>query len=341
MENNKALIRYNKGLDVFDYYLGKKLRVGQHINSPFRSDSNSASFNLYINKKNGMVYFKDHVSNLFGDAIDFVKYLRGVDYKAAIDIINQDLLHQSCPAPFTHLDNPRLQKMQHSDVLITYQKRDWTRADSLFWYRYCIPSFESAFYVHEKLGLFPAETATIIRPAYSYTFTYQNSDPLYVIDFPSSRRKTYRPLANRKYKWRSTATVDDVFGLWALADELPAVFIMGGNKDTIACTCLLGQFLCIATPSESTHLPPYLCEVLRAKTKNKYLVFDADSAGRKATRSFLEMYPDFEDASAPIVALHQKDATKKDFADLIATYRTNPDAIEKIKHYFFDRIYKI
>ncbi len=335
METVDFLAPYNRGLDIFDFYLNKRLRIGQHINSPFRAQSDSHGFNLYVNENNGLFYYKDHVSGNFGNALDFVMELFGVDYTQAKYMIQSDLFLRERKTTFTHLDNRRKKTSEESNVVITYQKRHWSRADVAFWQPYCLDAFDKPlFYIHEQFGLYPAEYVTIQRPDYQYQFYYENSCPLYSIAFPSGRVKIYRPLADKKGKWRSTTTTDDVFGLHLLENDLPCVFIMAGNKDTISCTSLLGMFVCIATPSEKVPLPPYLYQVLKAKARKIFVLYDADKTGREATRDLQTLYPEIIDASAPVCVLHQADPTKKDFAHLIQTYRHHAEAIHKLRAYF-------
>ncbi len=338
LKNQQFLDNYGKGYDVYDHYLGKRLRIGQHINSPFRSDSDSHSFNLYINKANGLVYFKDHVSETFGDAVDFVKQLFSLTHKQAKEMIEQDLFYGLHKGEFTHLDAPVHRTFEATNVLMSYQKRHWSKADQFFWQQWCVP-FDPAFAIHEKLQVFPAEWVHVQRDSYQYRFYYQESDPLYLILFPSGRMKAYRPLAGKKYKWRSTTTADDIFGLHLLEDNLPAVFLMAGNKDVLCMTTLLNQYLCIAMPSETTHLSPYVYELLKSKAQKLFIIHDADKEGRRTTERIIASYPLFTDASAPVCTLHSKNPAVKDFADMIHLYRHTPTAIEAIRAYFFDLIY--
>lgn len=323
------------GKAVFDYYLGKSIKIGQHINSPFRHDSNSGSFNLYINQANGLVYFKDHVEDKFGDAVDFIRYKYLLDFAEARERIKVDLgTVDKYAEGYEYLHLPRQRTFETSNVIITYEKKEWSKEDQLFWMR-----FNVSFQLLERYRVCAASSVTIQRSDYTYTMKSSIFDPIYIIIFPSGRYKVYRPLtSNKKNKWRSTIRIEDVFGLDLLADDLPCVFICGGNKDTLAMASLIEHDMAITNSSETVMLSPYTYTVLKNKCKQIYLVYDADKTGRERTQRIIKEYPDIIDASFPIVATSSKFTKVKDLSDVIEMYRQVPYAIQRLKSYYTDLI---
>ncbi len=325
------------GKTIFDHYLGRSLKIGQHVNSPFRHDSNSGSFNLYINEKSYHVYFKDHVTDTFGDAVDFVRILFKLSsYIEARDLIKAEVGSATNLDDFPRVELPRQRTFAIQNAIITYKKRHWTNADNLFWNPYLVQ-----VELLEKYGVFPVHTVTIQKGERTYQMHEIPSDPIYIIEFPSGRCKVYRPLTfNKANKWRSNIRIEDVFGLELLADDLPAVFIMAGNKDTVCMASLLGFDLCVAMPSESVTISPYIYEVLKSKAKAIYVVYDADKTGIEKTRKLQLEYPDIIDASQPILSTNKIDANVKDFAGVVKKYHTNPTAVSRLRQFYFDLINK-
>lgn len=340
--NRRFLSRYNGGKDIYDHYLSRSLKIGQHINSPFRVDSNSGSFNLYINETNHLVYFKDHVNDYSGDAVDFVRLLfRLNDFREAQAMIELDLANglsqQQLGEKLDYLDLPRHKTNLTQNAIITYKKREWLRSDQLFWEPYLVSTP-----ILERYRVFPVKEFSVHKSDYSYTRKELPSDPIYVIEFPSGRCKIYRPLTfNQKAnKWRSNTRIEDVFGLELLADDLPCVFIIGGNKDTVAMAALIGYDLGIAMPSESVTVSPFMYALLKKKAKQIYVLYDIDSTGRTKTQKLIQEYPDIVDASEPISKINQIDPKVKDLSDAIKKFHTRPDALDVLRQYYFNLINK-
>lgn len=347
MKGIDLLRQYRNGLDIYDHYLGVRLNMGQHINSPFRDGSDSKSFNLYINRTNQLVYFKDHVSDTFGNAIEFVIRLFETDYRHALDTIKGDLPagmggnHDGMAKyPASAKGDRRMAGgtvagstvAGISNAIITFLPRNLNTYDIAWWDRFLVCPQRLARY-----RMAAAEYADISTNGYSYRIRESASDPIYHIGFPSGRAKLYRPLStDRKYKWRSNTNNDDIFGIDTLAASQPAIILTGGNKDVLSLSALLGGNMCIALPSESVMLAPHLHLVLESMAGRICLCYDADRQGREMTGRIAGQYPGIIDISAPVTATYAANGKGKDISEVVEMYRKNPVALSRLRSHFMD-----
>ena len=62
---------------IYTYYLGS-IKIGKLINSPLRSDDRNPSFAIFRGKQGGL-FFKDHGTGDGGNALKFVKLIKGIE----------------------------------------------------------------------------------------------------------------------------------------------------------------------------------------------------------------------------------------------------------------------
>ena len=62
---------------IYTYYLGS-IKIGKLINSPLRNDDRNPSFAIFRGKQGGL-FFKDHGTGDGGNALKFVKLIKGIE----------------------------------------------------------------------------------------------------------------------------------------------------------------------------------------------------------------------------------------------------------------------
>jgi len=76
-------------VDIFSFYLGKNVKMGQTMRSPLRDNDKHPSFNIY-KTPSGQICYKDFAMDS-GDCFDFVMKLFNISFAQAITKIANDL----------------------------------------------------------------------------------------------------------------------------------------------------------------------------------------------------------------------------------------------------------
>lgn len=79
----KDLLSMLDDQSIYTYYLGS-IKIGKLINSPLRNDDRNPSFAIFRGKQGGL-FFKDHGSGDGGNAIKFIKLIKGIKTREELE----------------------------------------------------------------------------------------------------------------------------------------------------------------------------------------------------------------------------------------------------------------
>lgn len=253
---------------IFQYYI-PEWKEGKNFISPLRNENSPSASIKY---DNGRYYFKDFGSGETRlNAIDFVMKKDSLDFKDALQKINQDLgLGLNGKSSFTpevsfteELKSYEYDFLKQSGItrevcqLLNVVSIDWHTGESKDGKIYKIHAKPDDFIIGYRIG--------------ENTF------------------KTYRPL-NKQYKfsWIGIKPVNYVFGYNQLPATGESVFIAAGEKDAL--TLISHSYPAICTSSEAVEPTPELITDLKARFKNIIVVYDLDDTGKKQSEKICSKY---------------------------------------------------
>lgn len=270
---NTNLVGYNDILskvseyDIYKTYFGE-FEVGKLYHSPFRHDSNP-SFAIYVGK-HGNLMFKDHGTGVCGNVVKFVGLITNeTDYKAILSRITHDLKIGSinvCHEPIKYL--------QPTETIIGIVRQPFTDIDVKYWAQYHISV--------DTLKLFNVNSIAYYLCNGIVKMRYNEFNPMYAYKV-YNHFKIYRPLADKRNKWRNNLTEHDIQGYKQLPKEGDTLFITKSLKD-VMCLYELG-YAAIAVSSETTFIPQDVLKRILKRFKHVYILFDRDVTGVRESRS--------------------------------------------------------
>lgn len=313
------------GMDTFRHYIGTNIRLKQKMKSPFLRNGKQEedpSFSIYFNTDKNAYYFKDHGLDKTGNHYQFVMDYFGIDFRGAVKKIKQDLLgivsdgdYPSVPMRPVFYEKPEIKSVR-TEIIPGY--RQWTESD--------LKIFEPAMISRSTLDLFHVNPAThydLKKENKTIRITEKSGEPIFIIDFPSGRKKAYRPIGDPRFKWTSSLIAEeDFFGFDLIPKECDDLFLIGGNRDTMSFFENIG-YPCGALSSESSNIPDSLLQLLRAIAKNVWVLYDNDKQGWRKADKFHEEY-----GFKPLNHLYRRfkgtneDGSANDFCDMATTGRS-------------------
>lgn len=264
---------------IFEYYckLDEKLH-GQDlkITSLFNPGERTPSMCIYY--KGGTYKFKDFSTGMYGNAIDLVENLFGLDYKNACEKIIEDYTQTG-----DQYVEPEIRKVEKFKVT-SHTKRKWNVLDAAFWTQFGIGSD-----ILHKYNVYPLEEYVLskneddvireisIKGAHTYGY-FQKDGTL---------AKIYRP-KDKHLKFMNVG--DFVQGLDQLEYKSPTLVICSSMKDGLALLELGFDVEFIAPNSENSMIPKSILTALGWKYDNIVTLFDNDPAGHIAMEKYRERY---------------------------------------------------
>ena len=284
MLNTKNLIvtvRQVPSYWAFQFYLNLPLLTGQDlkIKSIWTSEK-TPSMCIYINKKYNEYFYKDFSTGKYGNKINLVQELFGLDYSMAVTKLITDY-NSYVKSNGSPVINIKAVKKWQIDFI---KERSWTTDDAQYWLQYRIgKTMLTKFNVKplEYYNLIKEEDGTISKlviegkRVYGY---YNSLDEAY---------KIYQPT---KSKYKFFKIKSHIQGLDQLTYNQPYLVICSSLKDAM---CLDGfgyNIEVIAPDSENTMLKSYIIENLKGKYKQIITLFDNDSAGLKAIEKYKKAF---------------------------------------------------
>ena len=261
-------------LDVMERFFESKIIFGKRYVNPFRSDKSPG---CWFSWRHGVLMFNDYGSRYFGDCIAICSYRLGVSLPQALTYLNieynlglgydNDVITNV--APIINIIEPYDLDSIIQTRAIRYQRYSDFSDDDYF-YQYHITKKTL-----NKYKVYPCEKVWVETKNGIEVYQHSNSQPIYVYDFGSDKYKVYRPLANKKTKWRSNCK--ELQGFTGLTDDL--VIRTSSLKDVMVLEeC---GYLADAPHSETSLAMP---------RNNMVLLYDNDGTGITTAQLHSEHY---------------------------------------------------
>lgn len=267
------LINTDKGFEIFAHYVPKirEQGISKNFKAVFRDDDKTPSANIYFNKKQDQYYYKDFgcESHHF-NAIEFVKKIENCDFKEAIQIIEEKILHNY--SGFNkNTNNIPDNKFSKVDV----EPID----DYVYWEKFTEKTHFSS--IARKYNMLSLKSFSYIKNKKEFQTKSNPNDPIFAFKIAEDCYKIYRPnLANFKHLWIGNKPSDykNVFGIEQLPDFCETIIIVEGYKDTIVANA--NGFNAVGVDSASTIIDEGIISTLKNKCDNLILIYDNDNAGK-------------------------------------------------------------
>lgn len=284
---------------IFEHYcnLNEKL-VGQDvkIKSLFNPTERTASFSIFY--ADSKYYYKDFSSGNGGSAIKLVMELYDLEFGAAANKVIKDYKE------FLMLgttDDIRTFKRLARYKIVDFAKRSWNKGDAKFWTQFGIDSETLV-----KYGVVPVG---------DYTMHKEQDDVIKSLSITGSNIYAYTRLDGSVYKMYQPFNADHKFlktknyiqGTDQLKFEQPNLIICSSLKDIMSLSKFGFNAEFVAPDSENTVISPGAIAMYRAKYEKIVILFDNDTAGKKAAAKYEAQY------SIPYVTL----PLSKDLSDSV------------------------
>ena len=261
---------------IYTYYLGG-IKIGKLINSPLRNDDKNPSFAIFRGKQGGL-FFKDHGTGDGGNALKFVKLIKGIETREEFE---RELLR------IVRKMNPNMSIRQQaytqnvSNVMdIGIVRQPFTEVDKRYW-----KQFHISLDTLKKYQVFSIKYFLCNRVVRG---TYKETNPMYAYKV-YDRFKIYRPLASKYTKWRTNLTNEYVQGLAELPKDGGDLLIITKSLKDVMCLYEMG-YNAIAASSETTFIPDDIIKSLRSKWKHILILYDRDPTGMLRARKYSKEY---------------------------------------------------
>lgn len=257
---------------IFEYYLQEPVDFNRSYLSPFRKDRNPTC-TIFATRR-GKLWFKDWNGNFAGDCFDFVCAYYSCTLPEAMKHIDRDLrlnLFNNSGLPPSINKVQRLDYTPKESAIIQVKFREWSAKDLAYWQRHGI--------YPEQLNLYQTAVATHLWVGVTRVWDYRPDNPIFVY-LVNGQIKGYRPLEqDKKRKWISNCTPDNVLG-W---NQLPATgslcIITKSMKDVMRLH-RMGYAAC-AVQAEENHFPEEKMKELLQRFEEVIMFYDNDEAGRR------------------------------------------------------------
>jgi hypothetical protein len=269
---------------IFQYYC----QINEHlagqelkITSVFKPTERTPSMVLYWDETGSRYKFNDFSTGRKGDAIDLVKLLYGLDNKdATIRILNDYQNFVNNRGQFSSGEIKISQKYKVTE----HSVRFWDSNDAKFWPQFNIGSNLLDYYN--------------VRPLQQYIMTKPDDGHQIIISKPyiygyfkadGTLYKIYQPY-NKDRKFIKVVS-GYVQGSEQHGKDNPYLLLTSSLKDTMGIRSLGLERLDMDSPdSENNMLDELYIQTAKAKYKQILTLFDSDSAGIDAMKSYEEKY---------------------------------------------------
>lgn len=276
-------------MEIFERYLGFQVKLGKIIISPLRQEKHP-SFNIYQSATNGKLYYKDFGDER-GDCFSFIMKLYNCSFNEALYLVANDFgIDTSKKEEISGIrrivkNNWIPQFFIKTRKKLPYARDEWNESNYELWKK-CGISID----ILKEYNVWPVKKMKIqkLNNNDSFILHSKENDPIYCFDYGNEAKKFYRPnVLNKKYKFISNLTKDDIFGLKQLRDHVAK----SGNKEKLVIICA-GQKDClslysntgirgVSLNSESASVSNQFFINLMQYTENILVCYDNDNTGIK------------------------------------------------------------
>lgn len=273
----KDLLEKVDDYTIYSYYIGE-FKIGQLINSPLRADDKMPSFAIFKGR-NGDLLFKDHGTGQAGNALKFLKLIKGIDKR---DELERELLRivRKMNPNNTYAQRTYASSVDSGPIDIGIVRQPFTQVDKDYW-----KQFHISIDTLKKFNVFSIKYFLCNRVVRG---TYKETNPMYAYKV-FDKFKIYRPLASKYTKWRTNLTNRHVQGLAELPQEGGNLLIITKSLKDVMCLYEMG-FYAISASSETTFIPEDILQSLRSKWKHIVILYDRDRTGMLKARDYSRRY---------------------------------------------------
>lgn len=271
---------------IFAFYLGKDIRLGECISSPLRRDKNP-SWNLFASR-NGNILYKDFSTGESGDCFKLVCRLYNINYYEALLKINEDFqlgLVSYSDKIYSMIDIPEYKVYRKSSKSITFTVRKrFNKEDLSYW---------NSFNIDEELlryyNVIPVDKVFIENKVIWYSYM---DNPIYGYLFNKDLKKSfklYRPLeSDKQKKWMGTCDGSVLQGWNQLNVYGDMVIITKSMKDSMVLRTM--GYDSISPQGESMKMGIKVVDELFVRFGKVYILFDNDESGISGARYFTDNF---------------------------------------------------
>lgn len=313
----QTIINSCNQLDLWSWFLGFRVDIGQPITNPMRVDEHPNCFLSWGISKGQFIVLNDFAVRVpfHGFTVfDAVMYSYGLTFDEACEKIYEEFM---VPTRVELREQSVYQKRQVDDFNFILEYIPWTlngkeiytKHDKDFWSQYEITSndlrednvksnrriiFNSRKNPHQLIAM-------DVVPSYTYLF--------------GDHKKCYQPYADQFNKWKSTCTEEDIGGWSTLTND--DLIITKSYKDWRVLKN--SGYNSIWLQNEGCKIPfDKLIKLQEIKTK--FILFDNDIPGKQASKHLAEYANQFDDSYIPVWF---DEHMPKDSADIVSTYSSS------------------
>jgi len=278
------------------------------IKSVWNSSEKVPSMIIYFDKDR--YRFKDYSSGYSGDGIDLIQYLKHVNFKSAIEIIERDFNEYMNTGNVDFL-NHEINRFEY--VIDSVKYREWNENDQAYWTQFNIGSE-----LLKKYNVTPLENYTmnyLKNGIVIKQFTFTNT---HLYGYHSTKKglyKIYIPL-NKDKKFIKVKSY--ISGAEQLKFNKENLIMLSSLKDLMAFESLgFKTFEYISPESEGVMLSKEVDDMLSKRYKKKIILFDNDGPGNKYADKYSELFLyrkltlDMEKDLSDSIKAHGKDSVKE------------------------------
>lgn len=315
----ETILKYVDERKIYEQVLGHEAELYQLIKSPLRQDKNP-SFNLYINKYNGRIWFKDLGTGKSGDCFRLIEMLYGYSYHETLLYID-DLFNLNIAKGESFINNKpnqfpsRISKPKRRS-LIQIKHKPFNQYDLTTWKQWNITlKYLKYFQVFHARYVW-------INGYRVDRLSYTENNPTYAYLF-GKRFKIYKPKEkDKQWKWRSNCSKEDIQGWKQLPEKGNHLIITKSYKDVIMHRTI--GLPSIAPNGEGYSIPYNKVADIKRRFKNIHIIYDNDTTGIENAKVIAEKY-DLPYSYIP------KEYNEKDPCEFVETY-----GIKKYKKLLLD-----
>ena len=271
----KDLLEKVDDYTIFSYYLGP-FKIGQLMNSPLRNNDKVPSFAVFRGR-NGDLLFKDHGIGEAGNALKFIKIIKGIQTREELERELLRIVRRMNPTMNIKAATYNKEQLE-TDIGIVRQP--FTQVDKEYW-----KQFHISLDTLKKFNVFSIKYFLCNRVVRG---TYKEANPMYAYKV-FDKFKIYRPLASKYTKWRTNLTNRHVQGLAELPKEGGNLLIITKSLKDVMCLYEMG-FYAISASSETTFIPEDILQSLRSKWKRIVILYDRDKTGMLKAKTYSRQY---------------------------------------------------
>lgn len=276
---NEALIfKYIDEYDVFEYYLGEDLELGELVSSPLREDT-SPSFNLFKHYS-GKIYWKDFAYG-YGDCIKLIEELFNIDRVYAIEKLCNDFDLVNTDFNLDKLSNNRIKKIKKDKKICKISissKPTFSKEGLEYWNRWDIGDLNllSKYNVTEVKSVKYNEDMEWIKVK-ELMFAYRICDRYKLLNTESI-----------KYKWINDYLSNYIEGYLQLNDTSDLLIITKALKECIFYRKY--NINAVSAKSESELINDKMINHLKTRFNKIIVATDNDKQGRLIADKYNNIY---------------------------------------------------